>query len=142
MMKMQKFAVYLTFFVIVCSQSTTKEVLTQESFNKLRWISKNGVRHNHLIHVFKGNFDIIEIVTQKNINLRIEKFISVVNDTTVDLVTGFRFLPGVCSSAVYETINRFSTNTMTLHNKTFFPDKYRNFHGCPLKVGKTLTRQQ
>jgi hypothetical protein len=111
------------------------EYLKQTS-NKIKEISEDGVWHNHLLYVPKGNFDIIEILTQKNIVKENHNFISVVNDTTVDLVTGFRFLPGVCSSAVYKTINRFSTDAMTWHNKTFFPDKYRNFHGCPLRVGQ------
>jgi hypothetical protein len=68
-----------------------------------------------------------------------ENFIDVVNDTTINLVTNFRFSPEKCNlSTNYKVINRFSTDTMKWQNKNFFPDKYQNFHGCPLIVQREL----
>jgi hypothetical protein len=62
-------------------------------------------------------------------------FIIQVNKTTVDLIASFEFTPGKCRQPQYKTINRFSTSRMKWDNGTFFPEKYENFHGCPLKVG-------
>jgi hypothetical protein len=100
------------------------------------WVSKNGVRHNHLIYAPKrGAVDIIEFLIQNNFSEENENIIKVVNDTTVDLVTSFFFLIEKCRLPHYKTINRFSTDTMRWENQTFFPEKYRNFHSCPLRVG-------
>jgi hypothetical protein len=62
-------------------------------------------------------------------------FLKIVNDTTIDLVTSFRYSPGKCCMIQYKTINRFSANDMKWQNETFFPEKYEQLHGCPVHVG-------
>jgi hypothetical protein len=91
-----------------------------------------------LIYVPKtGKADILEIWSEAKFGFENENFISIVNTTTVDLVTGFRFSPGECNSIQYRAINQFSTNNMKWQNENFFPEKYENFHGCPLTLGYT-----
>jgi hypothetical protein len=100
---------------------------------KIEWASKTGVFHNHLIYApRRRQIDIIAYLSQMNFAFENQNFIKIVNDTTVDLVTSFRFTPGNCNSTNYKAINRFSTKTMKWEDETFFPDK--NFHGCPLRV--------
>jgi hypothetical protein len=69
-----------------------------------------------------------------SVTLKNENFIKVVDDKTVDLVTSFIYTPEICSINNFKTINRFSTDTMKWQNETFFPEKYGNLHGCPLRV--------
>lgn len=43
-----------------------------------------------------------------------------------------------CQSNQLVTINRFNT-TMGWENKTFYPDKYRNLHGCTLTAATSIS---
>lgn len=83
------------------------------------------------------NLNMIEMLSSLNDAVDNQNFIKAVNESTVDLVTSYRFSPGRCMSAIYKTINQFSSNTVKWENDTFFPEKYDNFYGCPLRVGYT-----
>jgi hypothetical protein len=105
-----------------------------QGMHKIQWWSYTGI-HNHLIYAPAENQnEVIANTSTKNLVAENQNYIIVVNDTTVDLVTSFRFMPGKCNFAQYNTINRFSTDTMKWENETFFPEKYQEFHGCPLRV--------
>lgn len=102
---------------------------------KITWTSKNDLWLNQLIYVLNlGDADPIEEFSKIGHFVENQSIIKYISDVTIDLITGFRFSPGVCGYLRHKTINQFSNETLTWHNKTFFPEKYQNFHGCPLKV--------
>jgi hypothetical protein len=106
---------------------------------KIKFWNERGIWFNHLIFSPNyGKIDIIEYLNSSNTAVENLNFIKIVNDSTVDLVSSSRFSPGMCNKIHYNAINQFSANTLKWHNKTFFPDKYENFHGCQLKVAYQL----
>jgi hypothetical protein len=103
--------------------------------NNIAWTSKNGVWHNCLIYVPKTEeYEVTEALEEYKIMSDHQNFINLINDSTVDLITSYKFLPGKCSSVQYKTINRFTTDTMKWQNTTFFPEQYENFNNCTLRV--------
>jgi hypothetical protein len=101
-----------------------------EIFDMHNNFSEN-VKENQI--VFIGNAS-IDYLAQNGLDQNQQNFIRVVNGTTVDFVTSFRFSPGNCNVNVYKTTNQFSTDTMRWQSPTFFPEKYRNFHNCSLSL--------
>jgi hypothetical protein len=64
-------------------------------YSSIVWMNINAVRHNNLVFAPK-RFGRDLIATNKELNSGVENesLINIVNNTTVDLVTGFRFSPG------------------------------------------------
>lgn len=91
-------------------------------YNRLVYIANNG--ESEIFETFK-------YLKMCNEN---ENFLKVVNHSTVDLVTNIPYGPGRCNTISFETINRFSLDNMTWHNETFYPEKYRDYHNCSLKI--------
>jgi hypothetical protein len=99
------------------------------------FMSKDRTLPNHLVYVpQKGGTDLIARLSEEKIAIENQSLLNIVNDTTADLVTSYKYAPGLCNSAHYKTINRFATNRMTWQNESFFPEKYQSFYGCPLTV--------
>ena len=53
---------------------------------------------------------------------------------SIELVAGFMFTEHACRELQLKSINRFDRKTSKWENSTFYPEKYRNFHGCELKI--------
>jgi hypothetical protein len=110
-------------------------------WGKIKWHSDNGEFHNHLVYAPKtGKLEIISRLSELAIAFENQNFITVVNETAIDLVTSFSFSPNHCNTPRYKTINQFSTNTMKWQNETFFPDKYQNFYGCRLRAAHIMIK--
>jgi hypothetical protein len=76
------------------------------SDHKLAILGKYGARQNSLVYApKKGEIDVIAHLSEINFAYENENYIRVVNDSTVDLVTGFYYSHDVCKSTRYKTIN-------------------------------------
>jgi hypothetical protein len=106
---------------------------------KYKWERHAVVAPNVLFFVPKrGPMDLVAYYANTSAAFLNTDFIQIVNETTVDLVTNFKFESGKCGQEQYKTINRFSTSNLKWENRTFYPEKFDNYHGCELKV-HTLT---
>lgn len=56
------------------------------------------------------------------------------NEETIDLVTPQMYSSTSCNVFKLDTINRFSKRTMQWENSSFYPQMYKNLHGCTLLV--------
>lgn len=99
----------------------------------IMWQSNENVRHKHLVSFPNARVRDIANVQDgfdiDNVNFLIDE-----SDISVKLVTSFMFTRRECRSNQFVTINSFKRDTMRWETSTFYPDKYRNFHGCKLKV--------
>jgi hypothetical protein len=109
--------------------------LYYKHFIKINKNNLHPVWSNLLIFVPVVNGqDLIAAYQAHSVAIDNANFLRIVNDSTVDLVTGFSFEPGKFRQPQYKTINRFSASNMKWDNDTFFPEKYENFNGCELGV--------
>lgn len=65
-------------------------------------------------------------------------YIRAVNESTVDLITSFWFEEGKCWTPQFKAINRFSGSKWD--NETFYPEKFDNFQGCPVKIAVEVSQ--
>jgi hypothetical protein len=109
--------------------------------NRLKYKQERGalILPNILFFVPKrGQIDVVAYYANTSFPFVNTNFIQIVNETTVDLVTNFKFESGKCGKHHYKTINRFSTSNLKWENETFYPEKFNNYHGCELKVQTVL----
>lgn len=57
------------------------------------------------------------------------------SEESIALDTSFMYTQTACRSNQFRIINKFQKAKMEWANKTFFLDKYSNFHGCDLTIG-------
>jgi hypothetical protein len=85
---------------------------SHEMFGKIKWTSQNGLLHNNLVYApKKGKLDIIALLSKNKFAFENQNFITIVENSTVDLVTSFKYSPEICNSIYYQKINQFSTDT-------------------------------
>lgn len=65
-------------------------------------------------------------------------FLVDMNEKSIDLATSFMYAPGSCRKNYFVKVNRFKRSTMRWENSIFYPEKYRNLHGCNLTIAKSF----
>lgn len=103
--------------------------------DKIVWQTNNATRHQHLVHIPNVTIDDLEKI-QNGFSIDNVNFLMNETEESIDLVTGFMFSSNKCRSNEFVTINRLTKSTMQWDSSIFYPDKYRNFHGCSLIVAK------
>lgn len=93
-----------------------------------------GGWYKHLVYVPSLTAAEIESQHKTNISLSEVDFLINFNGSSIDLATAFMYTEDKCGENQVRTINRFSVRTGEWENSNFYPDKYRDFHGCPLEV--------
>lgn len=108
-----------------------------EIFPKISWKLDKWRSYPHLVHIAKST--IHDLRKLKFNGYLIDKVAFLVNkkEKSIDLVTSIVFTKEKCEENQFVTINRFDKDTMKWENDRFYPRKYRNFHKCPLTVGRT-----
>jgi hypothetical protein len=107
----------------------------EQMFSKINWMNRNGVLYNNLVYAPKiGKRDPVATYDDKLFGVFSSYYINIVDDKTINLATSFKYLHEDCHERHFTTINRFSTDTMTWENESFFPEKYQNFNNCPIRV--------
>lgn len=110
-----------------------------KGLSRTRHFDSDGKYPNNIVYVRRKkeeNF-LTELFEEAEVPFENRNFINIVDESTVHLVTSFRFQAQNCDKIPYKTINRFSMTTMKWENRIFFPEKYKNFNGCPLTIAIT-----
>lgn len=95
----------------------------------------NGTRLKHLVHIRDASVRDIELI-QDGFSIDNVGFLLNETEKSIELVTSFMYTQTKCRSNQFnKKINKFERATMEWEKKTFFPDKYSNFHGCNLTIG-------
>ena len=100
--------------------------------SKLGYTTHKQGRDQHLIHVpGLTTSDILETFPDgfviDNVN-----FLMTGEAKSIELVTCFMFTAQTCRELQLTTINRFDADNLTWESSIFYPQKYRNFHGCEI----------
>jgi hypothetical protein len=88
----------------------------------------------HIIYVPDITEEIITKNARKNYILGAVTFLMNFDNSSIELATSFYFTPEACNQNQITTINRFSGQTNQWENEDFYPEKYRDLHGCDLNV--------
>lgn len=114
--------------VLMDSKSSFKKKV-----NIITWQSDPLIRNKHILYF--PNAIISDLTDLNGFFLDNVAFLVNENEESIDLVTIFMFTPENCRSNRLEIINRFRQSNMRWESSNFYPNKYKNFHGCTLKVG-------
>lgn len=105
-----------------------------EMKNRIEWVSNKKIRYKSLIYILNTTIDDLAGITDgfpfDNVNFLLNE-----TNKSIDLVASFMFTPSGCRTNQFKTINRFVRNGMRWESSNFYPEKYQNFHECPLVVG-------
>jgi hypothetical protein len=117
----------------------------EENFKTIVWQNNgSGVRYKHLVFFpnsmatdfqFLSNGFVIDQVS----------FITRDPKQNIILMTNYMYSPSACKSPRFFTINLFNVSTLRwiLDNESdFFRNKYRNLHGCLMRVGVTEINEE
>lgn len=112
----------------------------RKTAKNIKWLSNRWMRYRHI--VYAPNLTKSDVDEEIQDGYQIDEVAFLMNETesSIDLVTSFMFTSQKCNQSQLLTINRFNYRALEWENSTFFPRKYRNFHGCSLKIVQTEHR--
>ena len=121
-------------FVFFDSQQRFKEYAT-----KIVWAPYNHKKMHHL--VYAPNLKASDILEAFPNGFAIDNVNFLMNEDkkSIEFVTSFMFTERSCHDQKLKTINRFDGENNKWDNLTFYPQKYRNFHGCILSIAKAYS---
>lgn len=108
----------------------------KEFKNKIVWQTNNATRHRHIVQIFDAKAEDLAMIQADGFAVDTVSFLSDETEQSIDLITTFMFSPNACRTNKLLKINRFSRSKMRWENSNFFPEKYKNFHGCNLVLGE------
>lgn len=106
----------------------------KETCNEITWQTHREKLHKHLVYIANASASDIEENIKDGFSIDSVDFLVNETEKSIDLVTSFMFSPQACRSNQLMTINKFLRKTLKWESSTFYPSKYRNFHGCELIV--------
>ena len=101
---------------------------------KLIWVPDPRKRIQHLVHVPGLKTSDISETIDDGFEIDHVNFLMNEDKKSIELVAGFMFTEHACRELQFKSINRFDRKTRKWENSIFYPEKYRNFHGCQLKI--------
>lgn len=110
-----------------------------ETFNDaivdIKWVNNMRMRYKHLVYV--PNLNLTNVSKRSKQKFSIDKIGFLTNLTTdsIELATSFMFTKEICRWNQLVTVNSFTTHAMEWESSVFYPQKYKNLHGCELLVG-------
>ena len=108
-----------------------------EGFKKVQeniiWQNNNSTRYCHLVYIPNAKISDLEKI-QDGFSIDQVNFLMHKNDELLELVTSFMFTENKCKSITFKVINWMKSTTKKWETTDFYPQKYRNFHGCVLNV--------
>lgn len=102
--------------------------------SKIAWMSRNGVWHKHLVYAPGLTSQGVLQDHNTSISMSEVNFLTNFDGSSIKLTTAFMYTKDLCAENQMRTINRFSVRKQRWEDTEFYPDKYRNFHGCVLEV--------
>jgi hypothetical protein len=122
------------------SQTSTIILIdSMQHFNALNesspmFLDRQGVWFKHLVYApGLTSDDVIKKFPGDESTSKVGFLVSS-NNLSIELATTFWFTPQACNTNQIMTINRYSRDSRRWVNSTFYPNKYQNFHGCPVQV--------
>jgi hypothetical protein len=106
----------------------------EERWTNEELVDYEGFWFSHLLYAPELTVKEIAKIFKENTAISEVGFLVNYDGSSIELATSFLFTPGKCHENQIKAINRFSRNTNRWENSTFYPDKFRNFHGCPVSV--------
>jgi hypothetical protein len=87
----------------------------------------------HLVYIHQGQIDDVKVLN--NTDLSIDQVNFLVNETrdSIELVTAFMFGPNECWKNRFKVVNKFTRTNMRWKTLTFYKEKLKNLHGCPIR---------
>lgn len=100
----------------------------------MTWITWDGLWHKHL--VYAPGLTANDILRHHKTNTSISEvdFLINYNGSAIELASAFMYTQDKCGENQMKSINRFLLKQMEWEGGEFYPEKYRNFHGCELDV--------
>ena len=103
---------------------------------KLIWVPDPRKRIQHLVHVPGLKTSDISETIDDGFEIDHVNFLMNEDKKSIELVAGFMFTEHACRELQFKSINHFDKTTRKWENSIFYPEKYRNFHGCELKISR------
>lgn len=102
------------------------------------WQIHSTYRDKHLVYV--PNLTTTDISKHVRDGFLIDSvnFLMNVTENSIDLVSSYMFTQQTCRLNQLVTINRFERMTMKWSNSDFYPNKYKDLHGCEVFIVKYL----
>lgn len=102
----------------------------------ISWQTNPTDPYYHL--VLAPNLTMSDVKSLQGFSIDKVGFLVDMSEKSIDLATSFMYAPGSCRKNHFVKINRFKRSTMRWENSIFYPEKYRNFHGCNLTIAKSF----
>lgn len=107
----------------------------KERISSINWQSNPKERHKHLVSVHNMTTDDLENFTPEDgFKIDCVNFLVNENERSIDLAQNVMFSEHACQESRWHVFNRFDKLKMKWTHSDFYPNKYRNLHGCPLVV--------
>lgn len=102
----------------------------------IEWQTHKEKRHKHLVYIHNASIGDLTLSTQtkgkKGFDIDKTAFLFDGTEESFNLATFLMFTEKKCRENQILVINRFKKNTLTWESSNFYPNKYKDFHGCPL----------
>lgn len=107
-----------------------------ETVEKIIWQTNPAIRDKHLVYIRNGSKDDLKKAIEDASWIDNVAFLLNETEDSIELASSFMFTASKCHENQLVTINRYQKDTRKWESNNFFPKKYRNMHGCPLKAVK------
>lgn len=104
------------------------------STKHIMWQTKMKKRFQHLVHIPKATLADIESCISDFNGFSIDNVNFLVEGKELDLSTVYMLTDTHCRRKQLKIINRFIKDKNSWEGSEFYPNKYRNFHNCELKM--------
>lgn len=113
----------------------------REIAGKIVWQTHESKRYRHLVYFPKARHGHIIETFKDGFSIDYVGFLVDESEKSMDLAAAYMFTETKCRVLQLVNINRFDGRVMRWHSDSFYPQKYKNFHGCIMTKFKLLPRK-
>lgn len=107
----------------------------REIYRGITWQSDKKRRHRHLVQISNlSSSELKNIHFEDGFSIDCVNFLVNDNEKSIEMYSSFMFTTCACLINQFERINVFQKSTMRWDHTDLYPEKYRDLHGCSLKV--------
>lgn len=114
----------------------------KDNVKNIKWLSNKRVRYPHLVYIPNATLADIEENFLDGFDIDNVAFLTNLTEISIELASSFMFTPKKCRSNQPKIINKFTGpdfKWVNTNSSGFYPQKYRNFHGCELMMAHDPT---
>lgn len=102
---------------------------------KIIWQTDPKVRYKHIVYVITMTIDDLRSMTfEDGFSIDCVNFLVDENENSIDLAQNVMFSARACREIRWAVFNQFDKSINRWSHSDFYPNKYRNLHGCSLEV--------